>query len=223
VHADEFGMLQAIASRERVEPYLVACFGDRSAAVRLYSWNIQVSAAFQAPLGCLEIAFRNALHNRLSALFGRDDWWLSPGLRLHHTGQRIVTEALQDIQRHGRRPTPGRVVAELPFGFWVSLLGSGTDYETRLWRPTLRHAFPGYSGHRRPLHGEFDEIRRFRNRVAHHEPIHRRDLAADHKRIVRLLGYISPEYVAWVRLNDRVPEVLAHRADVCRGLLSTRF
>lgn len=223
VTADEFSMLRAIASRERIEPYLVICLGDRSAAVRLYSWNIQVSAAFQAPLGCLEVAFRNALHYRLSTLFGRGDWWLSPGTRLHHTGQHILTEAVQEIQRRGIRPTPGRVVAELPFGFWVSLLGSGTDYETRLWRPALRHAFPGYRGQRRPLHQEFDEVRRFRNRIAHHEPIHRRDLVADHVRVIRLLGYVSPEYAAWVRLNDRVPDVLAHKADVCQGLLSTGF
>jgi hypothetical protein len=223
VHADEFAMLRAIASRERLEPYLATCFGDRSAAVRLYSWNIQVSAAFQAPLGCLEVACRNALHYRLSILFGRGDWWLAPNIQLHHTAQRIVTDAIQEIQRRRKRPTTGRTVAELPFGFWVSLLGSGTDYETRLWRPALRHAFPGYRGRRALLYREFDEVRRLRNRIAHHEPIHRRDLVADHERILRLLGYISPEYAAWVRLNDRVPEVLACRADVCRGLLSTRF
>jgi len=223
MHADEFGMLRAIASRERLEPYLTTCLGDQSAAVRLYSWNIQVSAALQAPLGCLEVAYRNALHYRLSTLFGRGDWWLAPNIQLHHTAQRMVTDAIQEIQRRRKRPTPGRTVAELSFGFWVSLLGSGTDYETRLWRPALRHAFPGYRGRRAPLHREFDDVRRLRNRIAHHEAIHRHDLAADHERILRLLGYISPEYAAWVRLHDRVPEVLACQADVCRGLLSTRF
>ena len=223
MYADEFSMLRAIASRARIEPYLATCLGDRSAAVRLYSWNIQVSAAFQAPLGCLEVAYRNALNYQLTTLFGRGDWWLAPDIRLHHTAQRIVADAIQEIHRRSKRPTPGRVVAELPFGFWVSLLGSGTDYETRLWRPALHHAFPGYRGRRAPLHQEFDDVRRFRNRIAHHEPIHRRDLVADHERIVRLLGYISLEYAAWVRLNDRVPEVLACKADVCRGLLSTRF
>jgi hypothetical protein len=216
-------MLRAIASRERLEPYLRACRGDRSAAVRLYAWNIQVSAAFQAPLGCLEIEYRNALHYQLTALFGRDDWWLAPNMLLHHTAQRIVADAVQEIRRRGEPLTPARTVAELSFGFWVSLLGSGADYETRLWRPTLRHAFPGYRGRRKPLHKEFDEVRRLRNRIAHHEPVHRRDLAADHEQVIRLLGYISPEYAAWVRLHDRVPEVLACRVDVCQGLLSARF
>lgn len=33
------------------------------------------------------------------------------------------------------------MVAELPFGFWVSLLGKGIDYETRLFG-VLRYAGP---------------------------------------------------------------------------------
>ena len=72
---DKLDMLQKAASEARTAPYLAACGEDRSAAVRLYAWNIQISAAFQAPLGCLEIACHNALHQRLSDLFGRADWW----------------------------------------------------------------------------------------------------------------------------------------------------
>ena len=47
MYADEFDMLRGIASRERLDPYLRVSLGDRSAAVRLYAWNIQVSAAFR--------------------------------------------------------------------------------------------------------------------------------------------------------------------------------
>jgi hypothetical protein len=220
---DTFGMLRAVASVKRLEPYLAVHAGDRSAAVRLYAWNIQVSAAFQAPIGCLEIAYRNALDQQLAALFRRDDWWLAPQILLHRTAQRMVDEATQEIQRRGESPTPGRTVAELSFGFWVSLLGSGTDYETRLWRPALRHAFPGYRGRRAPLHRQLDDVRRLRNRIAHHEPIHRRDLAADHEGIYRLLAYIPPEYADWVRLHDRVPDVLVCREGVCMGSLVASF
>jgi hypothetical protein len=216
-------MLQGIASDARLGPYLGAFGGDRRAAARLYAWNIQVSSAFQAPLGCLEVACRNAMHQRLAGLFGRDDWWVAPDLRLHYTANHIVTDAIAEVQRRGNPLTPGRVIAELPFGFWVSLLGSGTDYETRLWRPALRRAFPGYRGRRPPLHQELDEARKLRNRIAHHEPLHRRDLAADHARVMRLLAYISPGYAAWVAEHDRVPEVLAARGEVCNGLLSAGF
>ena len=220
---EAFDMLRAIASDARVEPYLVACDGNRRAAVRLYAWNIQISAAFQASLGCLEVACRNAMHHELSGLFGREDWWRAPELRLHHVADRIVTDAVDVISRRRERQTPGRIVAELPFGFWVSLLGSGADYETRLWRPALRHAFPGYRGRRTPLHQELDDGRRLRNRIAHHEPIYGRDLVKDHERTLRLLTHISADYAAWVRGHDRVPDVLAARDDVCSGALLARF
>lgn len=223
MRTDTFGMLRAVASGERLEPYLASCADDRFAAVRLYAWNIQVSAAFQAPLGCLEVACRNAMCRRLSNLFDRDDWWRSPRVLLHRTAQRMVDDAELEIRRRGEPATPGRTVAGLPFGFWVSLLGSGTDYETRLWRPALRHAFPGYNGRRAPLHRELNETRKLRNRIAHHEPIHRRNLAADHERILRLLGYISAHYATWVSLHDRVPLVIACREGVCAGLLTARF
>jgi hypothetical protein len=223
METDAFSVLRASVSGDRLGPYLAACAGDQAAAARLYAWNIRVSAAFQAPLGCLEVACRNAMHQKLATLLGREDWWDSPELGLHHTSQRIVSNAKQEARRWRDAVTSGRMVAELPFGFWVSLLGSGTDYETRLWRPALRMAFPGYHGRRAVLHFELDTCRRLRNRIAHHEPIYRRDLKADHARILRLLGYVSWDYAAWVQAHDRVPVVLASRRDVASGALAAGF
>jgi hypothetical protein len=151
-------------------------------------------------------------------LFGREDWWDAPELALHHTAQRIVGEAGREILRRRGAITAGRMVAELPFGFCVSLLGSGTDYETRLWRPALRRTFPGYRGRRAMLHLELDACRRLRNRIAHHEPIYKRDLGADHARILRLLGYLSLDYAAWVQAYDKVPAVLAARLEALNAI-----
>jgi hypothetical protein len=218
-----FSTLRATVSGERLGPYLTACAGDQAAAARLYAWNIRASSAFQAPLGCLEVACRNAMHRQLSVLFGREDWWDAPALALHHTSQRIASDAKREVQRWHGIITSGRMVTELPFGFWVSLLGSGTDYETRLWRPGLRFAFPGYRGRRADLHLELDTCRRLRNRIAHHEPIYRRDLGADHARILRLLGYVSWEYSDWVQARDRVPAVLAARRDIGSGTRAASF
>jgi len=124
------------------------------------------------------------------------------------------------------RPGPivaDQLVAELNLGFWVSLLGRGSNYETRLWRPALRWAFPGYSGTRQVLHRELDHLRTFRNRIAHYEAIYHRHLEADHQSVLRVIGHISPDVATWVAHNDRVTEVLARRVGVCRGVLPTRF
>ena len=108
-------------------------------------------------------------------------------------------------------PTSGRVVAQLSLGFWVGLLGTGHNYEMSLWRPALRHAFSGKAGPRKQLHIDFDRLRTFRNRIAHHEPIFHRHLAADHMHIVRLIRLISPVTAEWVMENSRVEAVLAVR------------
>lgn len=223
MEAEAFSVLRTSVSQDRLEPYPVACVGSRAAAARLYAWNIQASAAFHAPLGCLEVACRNAMHRQLSALFGREDWWDAAELRLHYTAQRIANDARRDLVRRRHTVTPARMVAELPFGFWVSLPGSGTDYENRLWRPALHRAFPGYRGRRVVLHRELDACRLLRNRIAHHSPIYKRDLDADHARILRLLGYVSWDYADWVEAHDRVPAVLAARRDIGNGALAAGF
>lgn len=202
-------------SRERLAPYLAACRGDLAAAMRLYGWNLEVAAAFfHGPLHYLEITLRNALDRELAARFGRRDWWFAPDVDLHDYAAGKVAKAREKLSRRSKDPTSGAMVAELPFGFWVSLLGKGNDYEMRFWRPALRRAFPRYRGRRVPLHRDLDHVREFRNRIAHHEPIYGRHLVADHATVLRLLGYISPEARDCLKRYDLVPEVLARRPDV---------
>jgi hypothetical protein len=99
----------------------------------------------------------------------------------------------------------------LPFGFWVSLLGSGNSYDQRLWRTALYRAFPGYHGGRHALHRKLDFLRVLRNKIAHHAPIHHRHLDADHEAIMTVLGYIDAPLAALVARYSSVPAVLASR------------
>ncbi|WP_230885125.1 hypothetical protein [Planomonospora sp. ID82291] len=159
----------------------------------------------------------------MTALFQRSDWWNAPALDLALHARQSVTYACTTVAQNYAHPTNGHVIAELSFGFWTSLLGTGNRYDMRLWRPALHRAFPGYCGSRRALHQDLYHLRKLRNRIAHYEPIHQRHLAADHTKILRILSHISPETTTWVRANDRVPEVLARRADVCTAVAPTRF
>ena len=51
------------------------------------------------------------------------------------------------------------------------------------------------------------------NRIVHHEPIFARDLAADHRHILDVAGWMSPETAVWIRYYSRVPDVLAFPGD----------
>lgn len=206
-------------SLPRLQRYIRAAHGKAQTAERLYWWNVEVSAALYGPLHCLELALRNALHDALMRYHGRPDWWTVAPLKKR--GLEQVDSARRSCARHRRRTTPDDVVAELTFGFWVSLLASGHD--RCFWVPVLNAAFPHYGGRRDDLHKELTSLVLLRNRVMHHEPVHHRHLAADHDTIYRVLGYLSPESVRSARAMDRFPDVLADREAVLRGVRAPRF
>ena len=192
----------------RLAPYMATSQRDGLLAVRLYLWNLQASEAFYVPLHCLEISLRNALHEQLCIKYGRNDWWNSAPLDKHDALK--VDKAKDDLIRKGvRHPSADDIVAELSFGFWVSLLGR--RYDRHFWVPALHRAFPGYNGKRESLRDHLQAMVLLRNRIMHHEPIHHRHLTADHAKIYRLLGYIEPEIVSWLRTFDRVPAIISLR------------
>lgn len=204
--------LEGTLSPERMATYLRAASGDRESALRIYTWNTALSAAFYGPLQGLEVALRNAMHRELCAKYG-PVWYQEPGLALNPGHLHRISRAKKLLER-GRYPTDSpHVVAALSFGFWVSLLGPGGrgfDYEKTLWRPALYKAFPHRRLSRRDAHKRLDYLRTLRNRIAHHEPIFKRDLHKDYQSILEVSGWICPHTRAWIEHHSRVNEVLTH-------------
>lgn len=209
-----------------LEPWFTDTFGElRLAAYRgaarhagvstldLILWDIQVTEAFHTPLGMLEKSVRSALHQQLKARYQRPDWWESAPLTPHGMSKvnKAMSDARRELARRGlrTRPTADHTMGQLTFGFWVSLLSQ--QYDRPFWVPALHRAFPGYRGRRRDLHDNLEAMSYLRNRVMHHEPIHHRDLAADHAKIYRLIGYVQPDATVLLRQLDRVPEMLTSR------------
>ena len=169
-------------------------------AMHLYHWNMAVAEAFYSPLQTLEVIVRNALGDKLKSAFGHQ-WYLANNVQyLRYPQPEMLVAAISELSRRNAAIDHGRIVAELNFGFWAGLLGK--RYETNLWRPLFRHAFPNAP---KPF------LRIFRNRIAHHEPIFNRALTDDHCRILQLIGWISPEAALWTAQTSRVPFVLQQR------------
>lgn len=209
-------------SRLRLARYVASARGNAAMAARLYWWNVEASAALYGSLHCLELALRNALHHQLSLAYGRDDWWaVAP---LNPNGQRLVVKARTKCERRRLVPAPADdMVAELSFGFWASLVSSGSRYDRLFWVPTVHKAFAHYSGRRDALYDGLWSLVLLRNRIMHHEPIHHRDLAADHAKIYRMLGYLDPQIAKEAQAMDRFPVVLASRGDILSGSRPPRF
>jgi hypothetical protein len=193
----------------RFQPYLEDCAGNQDLALRLYWWNVEVSAALYPGLHFLEIFLRNALHEELAHQYARADWWAT--VQLAGEGGNMISAARRRLERTcGRTPNSDDVVAAMPFGFWVSLLSRSN--ETIMWRPALYRAFrPGYRGSRSEIHRRFERVRRLRNRVMHHEPVHMRYLEADHQRIYELAECLAPGAANMLQPVDELPVVLARR------------
>ena len=144
-------------------------------------------------------------------------FWSSSGIRRRRT--------LYVAKKHSRSVVADDVVAALTFGFWGGLLASGgpLQFETAYWQPFLHRAFPHYVGSRADLHIDVNSLRLFRNRIAHHEPVFNRHLAADHATVVRVAGYIHPDCATYIDSHSRVPEVLARKARAVDHGYATRF
>lgn len=214
--SEELDEFEASLSHERLEIYLAKAGGDRVRAMRFHDWNTAVSAAFYGPLQGLEVTLRNAMPRELAKRYGTS-WYDNPDAGLDKGALVRVSDAKLKLARSGHEAEASRLVASLSFGFWVSLVGPGgrivsgrkTDYETTLWRPALRRAFSHRENlTRKQAHGPLNGLRGLRNRIAHHEPIFNRNLIEDHKRILELVGWMSPGTATWIERHSEVYDLL---------------
>jgi hypothetical protein len=201
-HAD----LEVALSLERFSRYLAWAEGDRGRAIELYTLNTRISESLYVPLQALEIALRNRIHAVMTEDH-HESWFETDPFQLNARQTTQLAKAVQDILDSDREPTPGRVVAELTFGFWTAMLG--TVYED-LWRRSLHRIGNRPEGkrlRRKDFAGPLTPIRMLRNRVAHHEPIIHWSLRKHHDRMLELTEWLAPAAAGWCRQLDRFDEV----------------
>lgn len=195
--------LSLALSSDRFQRYLDESGGDEELALSLYTWNTAVASAFYGPLQTCEVTLRNAVNAQLAPTYGVE--WFNNTTLMRGDEIRMAGNAQDALTRMGKAMTPGRVIAELGFGFWVGLFANA--YDQTIWRTHLFRAFhPRLQRH--DLFENLDKLRTLRNRVAHHEPIFHRDLMADYKRLIVILGSLSSPVMEWCEHHSRVYDVL---------------
>jgi len=212
---DEITHLPTVISAPRFATYLRAKGGHVEDALSLYTWNAEVSAAFMVPLHLCEVAIRNAAAEAIQAVHGPTWPWVNGFVRSlpvsknpRHYNPQVN---LQDVA--SKRPTVGKVVSEVNFAFWEKVFTAGQD--ERMWDPHFRTVLPGCPAAlsvqqaRAKVYSDLEKMRKFRNRIAHHEPIFSRALDQDYAIIRELVEWRRPDAAAWLDKIERVTGLLA--------------
>jgi hypothetical protein len=216
---EEIAAIRAALSPARMGTYEAAAGvtnSDDPRAIELYAWNAQVSAALLVPLNICEVVVRNAVSDALSALYGAR-WPWSVGFERSLSVSPIGYNPRRDLQNvRSYHATVGKVIPELKFVFWQKLFTG--RYDARLWNPHLARVFPNLDktrtvqALRKGIYNDLEQVRELRNRIAHHEPILRRNLTDDLRRIHALVELRCRLTSAWMmKSSEQVSVVIAAR------------
>lgn len=224
-------------SPARFDPYVRVSPTRFDAAVDYY-WNIALSEALYPSLAALEITLRNTLHDTFTAQHGNDFWFRAI---LEPKQLREYASAHAGLIQGGLAvPPSGKIVAELNFWFWTSLL---SGLYGQLWSDNryalLYRAFPNLPAMPNPRHAVYDgcnDIRLLRNRVMHHEPISRGmafqrrrnqtvmfSIVQLHDQIIEAIGWINSTIQRAVERIDRFDTVFRAGRAAIEGDIKDEF
>lgn len=199
-----FQQVENILATERLDAYRQDGVPPATTLAR-YLWNMALCESLYSPLQMAEIALRNSLHRSLTARYNNPQWYdVVTGLPQWQQDQ--LTAARTQLAADGKAVTPGRMVAELHFGFWTGFFNK-SHARTGLGHALAAQAFPHAPRTERDLRkldARWRHIRDLRNRVFHHERIiHWNDLDAQHTAILEVIRWASPELQQMAVALDR--------------------
>lgn len=209
-------MIKNTLSLQRLSTYEKQA-SDLEGALKLYLWNANLSGAFFPCLHICEVTIRNAVSEVLFRLHGNQWPWdigfinTLPNPRHGYNPRNNLKQArdkLSDVNK---------VIPELNFVFWQTMFTRRHDEQ--LWLPHFRTMFPNADSNteiaalRGEIFNDLEKIRKLRNRIAHHEPIFKRNLEADYQAIIKIIGYRSQDTAQWLASNQEVVSLLSNKPE----------
>jgi hypothetical protein len=193
--------LEKLLSYKRLETYYRQFNDDKNKAIEYYKLNTKISESFYPLLSNLEIVLRNSIHQSFSIRFETENWFEQ--LEFKELEDQVKV-AKSKITKNRQQLSSDKIIAELTFGFWTSLFNK--QFARQFWRP-LMYAFKELEREQKQrdkIAFKLNQIRKFRNRIFHYEPICN-DLAAlktNHKSIIEILNWLDKDLVFWTSTND---------------------
>jgi hypothetical protein len=157
-------------------------------------------------------AARMSTYENAAGKTGNDD----PAALELYSWNAQVSNPRRDLQNSRKHQlTTGKVIPELKFVFWQQMFTSRHDL--RVWNGQLVSVLPNMDATksvpqlRQGIYNDLEELRKLRNRIAHHEPIFRRTLADDMQRIHDLVALRCHVTAAWMMNNQQASAFISRR------------
>ncbi|MEZ8029991.1 Abi family protein [Enterovibrio norvegicus] len=192
-YTDDGNSIKLNLSEKRFEPYLKRSGYKYEYAFNLYLFNARLSKAFLFPLHILEVSLRNRINTIFIDAYG-DDWPFQEDFRKHLSEEAV--KSLDTGIRRAKTEHTDDIVATMSFDFWSNLFRS--LYDRPFWQTHMNDLVPNQQVSRKDFQKKIREINKFRNRIAHHEPIHHLRLIELHKAILVTLEWLCADTKSWV-------------------------
>ena len=200
--------IKSCLSAARLSSYEKLARNDEE-VLSLYVWNLKISSSLMACLSLCEVVVRNAVSKALEQEYGKDR------IVNERFNRSIIKPRRMDLEKAlGRKNNTDQVIPELPFVFWQSLFTKRFD---NFWVDKIDQVFPyvgtkDYQKLRLSIYQDLEDLRKIRNRIAHHEPIFHQDLLAEYQKILRIIGYCCQDTVVWIESWQTFTEVLQSKS-----------
>jgi hypothetical protein len=162
--------LENVLSIPRIGRYKLACNGEEQKTLELYFLNIEISKDFYSLLSLFEIALRNAINEHYKKHFSDSAWLINQTQKdfFPPDNKRVENEYRKLVNE--RKYSPDKLIAALTFGVWTEMFSSHCFAKGN---QTLLKIFPNRQKgiNQKAIQKELKEIAKFRNKIAHYEPI----------------------------------------------------
>lgn len=213
--------IKRLISKDRIQPYLHCHKNNFDLAIEHYKANIRVSESFYPLISVLEVGLRNNINSALTKKYKTESWFENSMFIKEASSFQIdrISDARKSILIAKKEVTPGRIVSGLSLGFWTSLLDS--RFERIFWKE-LRLAFPNCPKHlrqRKNMSAKFNGIRKFRNRLFHHEAIswNFKVLENYKEEIFDGISWLDHELLNWITDINRTETVLEKESQIIKN------
>ena len=200
-----------------------------------YVLNAKISQNFYFLLQNLEVSLRNAIYDSFKKNYPNSDFFYlfenNSFNRYKSKKEKHSRECWKMLcgvkykLKHMQTLSDGKIIAELNFGFWTELLISRDNKYTDMWRRIFLDVFPNYKikssidKDKISIALKIDDIRNFRNRIFHYEPIYNQsDLIKKHIDIFDILTWLNEDMKILNELFDEFKNIEENKKEIIKKL-----